>query len=480
MQPSFYFYDLETSSFSARAGRIMQFAGQRVDMNLKPMGKPYNTLIKITADVLPDPGAIMVTGITPQQTLAEGISEAEFLDYFHKNIAIPGTIFVGYNTIRFDDEFIRFTNYRNFYDAYEWQWQDGRSKWDLLDVVRMTRALRPGGIKWSLDSEGRAVNKLETLAAINKLEHANAHDALSDVLATIELAKLIKNKQPKLFNFLLEMRDKRKVEGLVGSGQPFVYTSGKYNSDYDKTTLAVAVTHHPSQKGVMFVYDLRIDPSVFEQHTPKQLAELLKKFKSEKGELVLPVKQLHSNRCPAVAPLSVLTKEDKERLRIDDKTITTNFEKLKSMADFGDKLKEAVRINEKARQTDLVIDIQDVDSQLYDGFFNDNEKDKMRLVRTSDANKLADLNLDFADKRLEFLLLLYKARQFPKSLTSDEQAAWQAYRTQKLLSGENASQLNQYFAQITELSQNPNLSQQQRFALEELKLYGESIMPYDI
>lgn len=479
MQQTFYFYDLETTGFSARNARIMQFAGQRTDMDLKPIGEPDNILIKLTPDVLPDPDAIMVTGITPQKTLTDGITEAEFLCYFYDKIAQPNTIFVGYNTVRFDDEFIRFTNYRNFYDAYEWQWQDGRSKWDMLDVVRMTRALRPDGIKWPFGSDGKPVNKLEPIAAINKLNHEKAHDALSDVYATIAIAKLIKTKQPKLFDYLLNMRDKRKVEDLVGTGEPFVYTSGKYNSDFAKTTIAVSVAQHPSQKGTVLVYDLRIDPEPFAKMPAKELAVLLQKFRFEENELRLPVKRLQSNRCPAVAPMTVLTVDDKDRLQIDDAVIKANFEKLRSLSDFGDRLQEAIRLNEKARQSSLVVDVQDVDTQLYDGFFGDSDKTKMRVVRAANENELADLNLDFADKRLELLLLLYKARQFPKSLTADEQTAWQSYRTQKLLSGDADSQIAKYFNRINELSVRTDLNQDQLYALEELKLYGESIMPYD-
>src|SRR5687767_13856438 len=148
MAASFFFYDLETSGFSPREARIMQFAGQRTDLDLRPVDEPVNELVKLTDDILPDPDAVLITGITPQQTLADGFTEAEFLQRFTADVATPGTIFIGFNSIRFDDEFMRALHYRNFYDPYEWQWQDNRAKWDLLDVVRMTRALRPDGIQW--------------------------------------------------------------------------------------------------------------------------------------------------------------------------------------------------------------------------------------------------------------------------------------------------------------------------------------------
>ncbi len=177
MAKSLFFYDLETSGISPRSARIMQFAGIRTDLNLKPIGEPVNILIKLTDDALPDPDGIIITVITPQNTKAEGITEVEFLKIFTEEVAIQGTIFTGFNTVRFDDEFMRFMNYRNFYDPYEWQWADDRSRWDLLDVVRMTRALRPDGMKWPFDTNGKPSNRLELLTSVNGLEHTDAHDA---------------------------------------------------------------------------------------------------------------------------------------------------------------------------------------------------------------------------------------------------------------------------------------------------------------
>ena len=474
-----YFYDLETSGINPRSSRIMQFAGQRTDLDLVPIGDPDNIIIKLSEDILPDPDAIMITGISPQQTLADGITESEFLDYFHKKIALKGTIFAGFNTIRFDDEFIRFTNYRNFYDAYEWQWQDQRSKWDILDVVRMTRALRPDGINWPFTPDGKASNRLELLTSVNRLDHFNAHDALSDVNATIAVARLIKQKQPKLFDYLLSMRDKNAIAKLVNSSEPFIYTSGRYSAEFEKTTVVISIASHPVQKGSVFVYDLRYDPAPFADMSPEQLAELMAKYKFEEGDLRLPVKQLQFNKCPAVAPMNVLDMASKNRLKIDTEIVNNNLQKLAKIEDFGDRIQEAVRINEKQRQQSIVSDINIVDNQLYDGFFNDYDKEKMRLVRESKQDQLADLSLDFADSRLGNLLLLYKARQFPSSLNIDEQSEWQTYKKQKILDGDQESPLVKYFSRIDQLSKQSGLTKNQQYLLEELKLYGQSIVPYD-
>lgn len=479
MTSSFYFYDLETSGISPRSSRVMQFAGQRTDLNLKPIGKPDIFYIKITPDVLPDPDAVLITGITPQKTLADGISEAEFLKYFNEKIATPGTIFTGFNSIRFDDEFIRYLNYRNFYDAYEWQWQNDRSKWDILDVSRMTRALRPEGIEWPVDKEGKATNRLELITKVNKLNHGQAHDAMSDVEATIQVAKLIKKQQPKLFNYLLKMRGKKQVEELVKQPEPFVYTSGRYGSENLSTTVAVTVAPHPIQKGTVLVYDLRINPTKWTKLSLEQLVKRLMNGKLKEGEERLPVKQLQFNRCPAVAPLSVLDEASQERLKLNLKTAEKHLKTLLDLSDFSDKLQAAVKLAEQKRQAGLIIDIQDVDSQLYDGFFNDDDKDKMQLVRQAGQEGLADLHPSFSDSRLEKLLLLYKGRQYPKSLSADEQKQWQDYLKRKLLGGDEQSELAKFIKRLNELTVQPSLNNQQQYILEELKFYAESIMPYN-
>lgn len=474
---TFYFYDLETTGFNPREARIMQFAGQRLDMDLQPVGEPHNFFIKLTEDVVPDPDAILVTGITPQQTLQDGLTEAEFLRVFTDEIATQGTIFVGYNTIRFDDEFMRFLHYRNFYDPYEWQWQEQRSKWDLLDVVRMTRALRPEGIVWPFSPDGKPSNRLELLTAVNKLDHKNAHDALSDVWATVEVARLIKQKQPKLFEYLLSLRSKKQVASLAQTGDPFVYTSGKYPSEYEKTTVVTNLGVHPQKQGIL-VYDLRVDPTEFVNLTEDELLERWQYVRDvQEAPARLPVKTMQFNHCPALAPLSVLDVDTQKRLSLDMKQIRKHRGLLAQHEDFYDKLVSALGRMDEKRQAQLLSDETMVDAQLYDGFFNGTDKTKMRVIRVANAAELADLDIVFADQRLGALLPLYKARNFPNLLSDEERVAWEQFRERKLLGGKQSSRLAKFFNRLAELANESGLSDEKRYLLEELQLYGQSIMP---
>jgi exodeoxyribonuclease-1 len=479
MAASFFFYDLETSGISSRSARIMQFAGQRTDMDLNPIGEPVNEMIKLTPDVVPEPDAIMITGITPQQTLIDGYTEAEFLKFFYDEVVQPETIFVGYNSVRFDDEFMRFLHYRNFYDPYEWQWVDGCSRWDILDVVRMTRALRPDGIEWPFAPDGKPTNRLEFLTKVNKLDHAHAHDALNDVLATIAVAKLIKTKQPKLFDHLLNYRGKKAVAELVTSDAPFVYTTGRYSSAYLHTSAAVLLA--TNSQGNALVYDLRHDPTPF---LDMSVAELVKvwQYTKDPDALRLPVKTLKFNHCPAVAPLGVIKDEAVQaRLQLPVATISKHVALLKDKQQaFTNNVMQAVELMDIEREQTYLVDNQaTVDERLYDGFFGPGDKQAMRSVRSSKGEQLIASNFSFSDERLTSLLPLYKARNYPQSLTSEERAAWDEFCHNQVFAGEQTSKLAKFFKRLAELGANAELSDEKKYLLEELQLYGQSIVPAD-
>ena len=317
---------------------------------------------------------------------------------------------------------------------------------------------------------------MELLASVNKLEHANAHDALSDVNATIDVARLIKDRQPKLFDYLLQHRGKNKVEPLVTAGQPLIYTSGRYPSEWEKTTVAVMVTGHPD-KSAALMYDLRIDPQEFAGLSPAELAAAWQNRGDDAA--YFPVKILSFNRCPAVAPISTLDKASEKRLGLHKEVLENHFAKLQKLEDFGDKLVEAVRImgqKYKDQQT-LVVDDLRVDGALYEGFVSDADKTKMGVVRAADTTTLADLRLDFADERLKYLLPLYKARNYPSSLTPEEVDWWDSYKNRRLCDGGEASRAATYFKRLNDLSASVGLTKQHKYLLEELRLYGESILP---
>jgi exodeoxyribonuclease-1 len=480
MSSSFLFYDLETSGFSPRQARIMQFAGQRTDMDLNPIGEPFNYLIKLGPDILPDPDAVLLTGITPQHTLSDGLSEAEFLKIFYEEVVKPETIFLGFNSIRFDDEFMRFLHYRNFYDAYGWQWKDSCSRWDILDAVRMTRALRPDGIEWPFASDGKPANKLEFLTKVNKIDHVGAHNALSDVKATIAVAKLVKENQPDLFKYLLSIRNKKDVKKLVEKKEAFIYTSGHFSSDFSQTSAVIQIAESPSSDAVL-VYDLRYDPTPYLKMPVDQLIEAWK-YTKDPDALRLPVKTVKYNRAPAVAPLGVIKDEKTQaRIGLTLKTIEANLSILKdNQEQFAKNILEATKKMDESRKKDQVSLVENeltVDEDLYGGgFFSSNDTKLMNEVVTSAPDNLSSLVDKFDDQRLKLLLPLYKARNYPKTLSSEEADAWQKFCSLKLVSGEQKSKMASYFARLSELKESTK-DKSKQYLIEELTLYGQSLLP---
>lgn len=471
MSQTFFFYDLETSGLNPRQDRIMQFAGQRTNEQLEPIGESYNILVKLNDDTLPAPDALIVTGITPQQTQADGYTEAEFARFLTDEVFTPDTVTIGFNSIRFDDEFIRNLFWRTFNDPYEWAWRDGRSRWDLLDVVRMTRALRPEGIEWPV-VDGKEVNKLELITKQNGIDHFKAHDALSDVEALIAVTKLIKEKQPQLFAHLFAVRDKKKVAELVNldDKKPFVYVSGRYEAEYHKATVAFPLTS--GRNGNVIVYDLRYDPTPLLNLTTKELTKHMFATWEERQKedfVKVPVKELQYNRAPAVAPVGVLEREDGwSKIGLDVTTIEKHRDILLSYPAFAENVRSVYEGRPEFAKD------PDPEAQLYDGFVPDVDKLRIQKVRNADVNTLADMHPEFTDERLGGLLLHYKARNYPQCLAEDEIQEWEAWRAARI-----NKQLPAFVSRLQELAVKYSDDDEKSYVLQEMQLWAESIVPFE-
>ncbi len=422
MQKTFYWYDLETSGTEPRWDRIVQFAGMRTDMELNPVGEEFVSYFRLPEDVLPDPVATTVTGITPAKTFAEGISEFEGVQRIHEIFSQPGSCVVGYNSLRFDDEFVRFAFYRHLHDPYAREWQNGSSRWDLIDLVRATGALRREGIEWPRDEEGLPVYRLEALTKANGIAHESAHDAMSDVRATAALARLIKERQPKLFAYYLKCRYKKEVRSLL---EPYgarlcVHVTGMYPRHRFGVAPIMSVCRHPTNSNSVVVIDLAED---IEPLIDGSEAELKKALFTAGAEWRPPLKEVRINRCPFVADFSVLTDENIERLEIDQKAIQKRARRLKSPG----LLQKIYRLYEQPRPPKSV----DVDAALYDGFLQDDDRSRCRAFHEGVAAGQWP-QLDYRDKRLTKLVSRLKARSFAERQSPEEVARWQEFVRSKL------------------------------------------------
>lgn len=469
-----YWHDYETFGIDPRYDRPSQFAGIRTDEDLNIIGEPLMIYCKQANDSLPHPQACLITGITPQQANEKGVIEAEFIRQIHDEFTVPNTCGVGYNSLRFDDEFTRFTLYRNFYDAYAREWQNGNSRWDIIDMARLTRALRPEGINWPDREDGKPSFRLEALTAANNIEHQGAHDALVDVYATIALAKLIKTAQPKLYDFVYQNRRKQAVSPLLNlrDRTPVIHVSRMYPSEYYGTALVVPIAKDPTNNNGVIVYDLRHSPEALINEDADTLREWLFTRTADLPEGVTrpALKTLHINKCPVIVPESTLNDAAAARLDIDREL---HYQHLQMLNDAGDL---TTKINAIFTKPDYEA-IDDPDAALYGGgFFSDNDKRKMELVRNADPKHLATMSVPFDDQRLPEMLFRYRARNWPESLSVEEQQHWQQYKKQRLTGEENGNILTlpQYFETIITSRAGESTPAQQQ-VLDDLEVYGQQL-----
>jgi exodeoxyribonuclease I len=441
-EQTFYWYDLETSGTDSRWDRIVQFAGLRTDDRLNEIGTPTCTYVELPDDVLPNPDSALVTGITPQRARAEGISEWQALRQINALFSEPQTCAVGYNSLRFDDEFVRQGFYRALMDPYAREWQSGNSRWDIIDLVRATGALRRDGIEWPADESGLPVYRLERLTEANGIDHGHAHDALSDVRATLGLARLIRDRQPKLFDYYLGCRQKKRVRALL---EPYgarlcVHVSGMYPRERFGAAPIVSVCRHPANSNAIIVADLSRDIDLLLHGSEDEIRDGL--FRAGNADRP-PLKEVRINRCPFVAGIEVLTDENWSRLGFDRKAIAERQRRLRQPG-ISQKL---MRVFTRPR-TDTATDVE---GALYAGFLQDADRSRCEaLQRSLDAGQWQDL--DFADQRLVALSARLKARSFPHLLSDEERADWHAFVRDKL-SADDAPWLTlaAYRQRLTEL-----------------------------
>ncbi|KJK04411.1 MULTISPECIES: exodeoxyribonuclease I [unclassified Pseudomonas] len=427
MSTSIFWHDYETTGINPRNDRPLQVAGVRTDLDLNEIEAPINFYCQPSDDILPHPAACLVTGITPAQLASQGLREAEFMTRVHAELARPGTCGAGYNSLRFDDEVTRYSLYRNFFDPYAREWQGGNSRWDLIDVVRTAYALRPEGIVWP-EQEGRVSLRLELLTAANGIDHGQAHEALSDVRATIALARLIRGKQPKLYDWLFQLRSKQKVLDQIRLLQPLVHISGRFSAARNYLGVVLPLAWHPRNRNALIVCDLGMDPQPLLQEDGESLRQRLYMRREEMadGQLPVPLKLVHINRCPVVAPLNVLREQDQQRLNLDMTLLQARAASLiAAQSVWQDKV-------QRLYAEEAFAPSEDPEQQLYDGFIGDRDRRLCEQVRSVDPQQLGQGHWMFDDERLPELLFRYRARNFIETLNDQEQQRWQLFCRQRL------------------------------------------------
>ncbi|CAA9889775.1 Exodeoxyribonuclease I [Candidatus Methylobacter favarea] len=454
---TFYWHDYETFGTDPQRDRPVQFAGVRTDYDFTIVDDPLVIYCKPPADYLPHPEACSITGITPQLAEQKGVCEAEFIRLIHQQLSPPNTCTLGFNSLRFDDEITRNCLYRNFYDPYAREWQNGNSRWDIIDIVRAARALRPEGLVWPVNEEGRPSFKLEELTAANGIAHETAHDALSDVYATITIAGLVKAAQPKLYQFLWQHRTKTEAANLLqlGSFQPVIHISGKYPALKNCLAIVLPLCRHPANTNGIIVYDLSIDPEPMLSLSAEEIQQRLfvATDKLPDGIARIPLKTVHLNKCPVLTPVSAIRPCDAQRLEIDLAFCQANIEKIKAAAGLAEKLSAVFThaYSECESDPDLAI--------YSGGFFSDADKQKMTRIRAMSPDQLAKTSFQFSDIRLAEMLFRYRARNYPETLNIYERLKWDEFCRNRLKGGQGGAGiiLEDYLMQLKKFKSKENV-----------------------
>jgi len=452
--PTLLWHDYETWGVDPKHDFPCQFAAIRTDLDLNIIDKPLSYFCQIPNDYVPNPVACLVTGITPQQSLRDGYIEAEFAAKIAQIMEKPDTCVVGYNSIRFDDEVTRFLRYRNFYDPYEREWKNGNSRWDIIDLARACYALRPDGINWPVKDNGSPSFKLEDLTAANGIAHESAHDAVSDVKATIAFAQLIKAQQPKLFDFYFSLRNKNTVMQNIdiANQKPFLHISGMLPAVHGCCSWFMPIAMHPTNKNAVICLDLASDLSAIQSMNAIDIKEILY---TQQDELPIGVKRpgiklLHINKSPFVAPAKTLTPEYAARLNINRESCLQNHDFVKAIADITEKL-TAVFEDENRQYSEV-----DIDAALYTrGFASGADKQWMAEVKLASSEQLAVWQDRAPNALYAEQLMRYRARNFPNTLDQSELDKWQAHRKARFTTDNKKSCLSiaECQIQIAELSE---------------------------
>ena len=480
---SFYWYDLETSGTHPASDRIMQFAGCRTDAALAPVGEPFVTYIRLAPDVLPSPEACLVTGISPQCANARGMEEWQALNAINEQMRQPGTCVLGYNNLRFDDDFLRHGFYRNLLDPYAREWQDGNSRWDLIDLVRAACALRPEGLRWPRD-DGVVTFKLERLSAENGVAHGDPHDAMADVKATLGLARLLKAAQPRLWRFALGHRSREAVQSLLFPlGKKLcLHVSPQFANERRCAAPVTALAVHPDIGNRVIVVDLAQDISALIECDAVELNERLfaprdANADPEAADERPPLKEIALNRCPFLAPINVVRPADAVRLKFDLEEVERRRRQLAAVPDLAEKVAAAYRRDAPRGPAD------DAELALYDGFVDDADKRAMARLQSALAATTDGPWPTFqpADERLRVLGERLKARLQSEQLDADERKRWQDHVRRCLRDGfGRRPSLETFKVDVAQLRSAETDPQRLRL-LTELAAYGTAIeqAPFD-
>lgn len=464
-QKKYCFYDLETSGLDKQNDQIYQFSAIITDEDFNIIDEPINIFCEPRDDVIPHPRAILTTGIDVNDLKEKGLNEYDFAREVNKILSqYSGLCVTGYNNIRFDNEFIRNLFYRNALNPYMHEYADENSKSDILGLVRLVFAMRPNIIKWKKNKQGVLSQTLVDMSEANNIQHENAHDALSDVYATLSIAKKIKDDAQELYNYYYKLTDKKYVVSLIENSDVFIHIDRSYGIENSCYSLVMPIAVMPNNPNAVVVWNLRKDPrDILNIPLEENRDEL---FSSRELNVL---KVIYVNKCPTVVPLEMFVQHSSNRnnINIDECVRNSGF-----MADSPDFIEALTSCIDTERSIP-----DDVDMQLYSGgFLSYDDTEGLNSLHKSDKYDWKYEKNNFEDERVSLIIERILGRNNKEVLNKNELKEWAKYCLDKFERSNDALTYHEFSLECNELTLKETLSQEQLELISDLKTYVNDLI----
>lgn len=441
---TYLFYDTETTGLNESFDQILQFAAIRTDLNLKELER-YELKIKLNPDVIPTPRA-MITHRMRFDDICTGISEYQAAQQIHQWVNQPGTISLGYNTLEFDDSFLRFLFYRNLLPVYTHQFKNNCGRMDLYPITIMYYLFKNTVIDWP-EKNNKISLKLEDINTANQFVSGRSHHAMVDVEATLALAQRFQTEQDMwihLSDYFNKQTDEKRTQPLQQNTA--VMVQGKLGFDKHYQCPVLFVGHRSHYKQSLW---LQLDTEII------QTAEENIKFSSKKfGEP------------PFILPQRFLQQLNPDRLALAEE----NKKWLQQHADIFQKI-----IKYQTEYRYPVYPETDVEASLYlNGFWTAEEENICRIFHAATPKEKAALIEKIKNPRLKTLAIRLLGRHFREYLTASQAEQYESYlKKETILDYRNKPRqtVESALNEIAECKKQQDIDEQQLAILDELKNY---------
>ena len=440
---SFVIYDVETTGLNRRFDQILHFAAVRTDDTLSPTAT-IEVRSRLLPYVVPSPKALLLTRTSLRDiTDPHRPSHYEMVREIQRTLAAwSPALFLGYNSIRFDEEFLRQAFYQCLHPTFLTN-TNNNARADVLNMMRALACLRPGVLQVPRDPEGRQVFRLADLAAANGFASAGAHDAMRDVELTLQLCQRVREGAPDIWSSFMRFASKQAVIAFIREEPAFGYFDNFEGTRSVRPLTRIGIS--PLDANVHYCLDLTHDVDALRRLTDSELGEAVRaRFRS-------PIRRLKVNASPFVAPLWEIGAVDLEPA--DEDELMRSAQAVQSDEELVARLVAAARTTDRTYPPS-----EHVELQIYGaGWPSNDDVVACRHFHESAWESRLEIALGLSDSRLRRLgrRLVYFER--PDLLRPVDRSAFDEEVARRVRGGDGEfpwTTLPQAFAEIDELMAN--------------------------